>query len=515
MEEQRRTPRKTAPSKSSAPRHTAPPEKPHGSSGRTDGQHSHKHPRKKGFNYMKKKNVVHGFSVISLMGLVPVFFITALLLIVIPRSDISYIEKRKLATFPEFSFESYFSGEFTAKVTEFYDDTVPDRDNFKTAGYNIKSLFGLHTEEAVKFVGNPVAVVNDKDKKDSSKQTSKTTPSNNNNQTTDNNAGKKTDTADKNLNEQQNEEVQKVNKEKDEYKEASNGLIVVKHEGHYRGLELFGGGEGEAYVQALNNFQSDLGDKMKIYSVTASTASEFYLPPDYEQYSVSQKETMDKISQKLDSNIRYVDIISALGKHVNEDIYLRTDHHWSSLGAYYAAQEFAKVAGVPFKDISTYKKVDVTDQFSGTLAAWSADADLTNDTELFSYYIPDNYDKCTTTYYTTSLEEDGTGGFFNQVGFAETAAYLTFMGGDELVVKVNTNVKNGRKLMIVKDSYGNAVPGFLFGSFEEICVVDMRYFNRNLEEFAQEEGITDLAFVMVSFSAVGVNADNLEVLRTQ
>ena len=140
MEEQR----KKAPSKNSAPKKNV----------------SHK----KGFNYMKKKYVIHGFSVISLLIMTPVFFIIAVLLIVIPRSDISYIEKRKLAEFPEFSFESYFSGEYTAKVTEFYDDTVPDRDNFKTAGYNFKSIFGLHTEDEVKMIGTPVAVVNDKNK---------------------------------------------------------------------------------------------------------------------------------------------------------------------------------------------------------------------------------------------------------------------------------------------------------------------------------------------------------------
>ena len=89
------------------------------------------------------------------------------------------------------------------------------------------------------------------------------------------------------------------------------------------------------------------------------------------------------------------------------------------------------------------------------------------------------------------------------------------MGGDEVVVKVNTDVKNGRKLLIVKDSYGNALPGYLFGSFEQICVVDMRYFQRNLVQYAKDEEITDMLFAMTTFSAVGGNAENLENLRTQ
>ena len=123
-------------------------------------------PRKKGFNYMKKRNVEHGFSVISLMIMIPVFFLTAIFLLIVPRSDKSNIEKRNLAKFPSFSFQDYFSGTFTSKITEYYDDTVPDRDNFKNMGYGFKSLFGIHTEQEVKIVGKPVAVVNDKDQKD-------------------------------------------------------------------------------------------------------------------------------------------------------------------------------------------------------------------------------------------------------------------------------------------------------------------------------------------------------------
>lgn len=458
-------------------------------------------PAKKGLNNMKRKNVEYGFSYISLMIMIPVFLLTAVFLLVFPRSGESQIEKRKLAEFPKFTFQSYFSGEFTSGVTNWYDDTVPYRDDFKKMGYNFKSIFGIHTEDEVKIVGSPVAVVNDgkKDSSDSGRDTKTET---------------KTDTKTETKTDKSEDKSNKVNTEKDEYKEASNGLIVVKHEGHYRGLELFGGGSGDAYVEALNNYHKDLGDSVQIYSMTPATASEYYLPENFKDVNASQKETTDSISKRLDSSIKYVDVITELGNHSAEDIYLRTDHHWTPLGAYYAAREFAKAAGVDFKDISTYSKKDIPN-FCGTLAAWAEDPNLFNDSETFSYYVPSNYDKCTTYYYDTSLNDTGTGAFFNQVGNPESNAYLTFMGGDEQVVKVETNVRNGRKLMIVKDSYGNAVPGYLFGSFESIYVVDMRYFNKNLVNYIKQEGVTDLVFTMVTFSAVGGNADNLDTLRTQ
>ena len=63
--------------------------------------------------------------------------------------------------------------------------------------------------------------------------------------------------------------------------------------------------------------------------------------------------------------------------------------------------------------------------------------------------------------------------------------------------------------MIVKDSYGNALPPFLTNSFEEIWVVDMRYFERSVTELCKSEGITDLLFAMNPSSATGVNQENL------
>ena len=73
-------------------------------------------------------------------------------------------------------------------------------------------------------------------------------------------------------------------------------------------------------------------------------------------------------------------------------------------------------------------------------------------------------------------------------------AYCTFMGGDSKIVKVETNAGTGRKLVILKDSFGNALPPFLFASFDEIHVVDMRYFTHNMVEYVNENGITDILF---------------------
>lgn len=460
----------------------------------------HKPSEKKSFNSLKRKGVEHGFSVISTAILMVVFFLIALFLIVFPRSTVSNIEKRKLAAFPEFSLESYFSGAFTAGITNYYDDTVPYRDEFKNMGNNFKSLFGFHTDDEVKVVGNPAKkptkVENSQPAKEESKPTETSKPE------TSSETSEQTST----------EEESSHRDYRGEYADYSveNGIIVVKQDGHYRAMELLGGGTGNAYTAALQSIKKDLGDSVRVYSMPAPLASEFYLPSNYSDYSVSHKEYFDNLAKKLGNSIESINICDVLAKHQEEDIYLRTDHHWQPLGAYYAAQTFADAAGVPFADLSTYE-VLTKEGFVGTMYAFSGDANILNDPETFTYYQPSN--KYQTYYYDTSFNYDGTGNLLCQTDTPN--AYLVFMGGDEQIVKVKTDVKNGRKLCIVKDSYGNAEVPFYTGSFEEIYVVDMRYFNLNLVDFVKQMGVTDMLFTMSSYSVYGQNADNLENLRTQ
>ena len=294
-----------------------------------------------------------------------------------------------------------------------------------------------------------------------------------------------------------------------------NGVIVVNQDGHYRGVEMFGGGSGDAYVDTLNTLRTKLDSSIRIYSMIAPLACQYYIPSNYEDYTADQKEYIDdNISARLSDGITAVDIVSTLGQHTEESIYCRTDHHWMPLGAYYAAQTFANAAGVDFKDISTFKAETISD-FVGTMYAFSQDINIKNDPEDFTYYIPDNYDQCKNDFYDTSFNYDYTGSYFKQVGDPQSNAYLTFFGGDEQIVKIRTNVKNGRKLLIVKDSYGNAIPSNLTNSFEEIYIIDMRYFNLNLVDFINQLGMTDVLFTMCVFSAFGNNSYGLPDLLTQ
>ena len=291
--------------------------------------------------------------------------------------------------------------------------------------------------------------------------------------------------------------------------EITNSILVVKN----RGIMLYGGSfsTGEYYADILNRYKAALGD-VNVYSLVAPTSVSFYLPKKFASASASETENIDHINENL-VGVQPVDVFGALLPHKEEAIYSRTDHHWAPLGAYYAAQAFAETAGVPFAPLSDYQEV-VKEGYVGTLYSFTSSADLIDHPEDFIYYVPTN--EITTTYYNTDMTNERQAPLMLNLDKVErTSWYLVFMGGDERITHVTTDCHNGRILAIIKDSYGNALVPCLTSSFEEIWVIDMRYFEPNAISFLQEKGVTDLLFAMNTFSATGTNSSKLETIMNQ
>ena len=98
---------------------------------------------------------------------------------------------------------------------------------------------------------------------------------------------------------------------------------------------------------------------------------------------------------------------------------------------------------------------------------------------------------------------------------APVSYYMVYMTGDDHIVHLETDVHNGRNICVIKDSYGNAMIPWLTSSFDNIYVVDMRYFQLNIKNFVRQMGVTDIAFCMNTFSANGANAQKMEDILVQ
>lgn len=381
----------------------------------------------------------------------------------LPRSTVSKLEKRDLATFPEFTPSSLFSGEFTSQVSSWFSDTEPYRDVLMALSMNIDDWKGLNVgNENVKFHA-------DKPKP------------------------KVPDRGDDGFNPNASDIARK----------ASSGIVVVGEEPNVRALMCYGGdgNGGVDWANAVNEIKVALGPGVKVYAMLVPLSSEFYMPDDAKKYSKPQLPTIENVNRNL-KDVIPVNAYEALRCHTRENIYLRTDHHWSPLGAFYATREFARVAGVKFGKLSKGYVRKVIPGYVGTMYHYSRDMSVKRSPEDFIYWEPID-----TTYTVTTISFQINKNFA-VVGESApmkskfffhfkraSAAYETFMGGDCFLVKVQTRVHNGRRLMIMKDSYGNVPPAYLFYSFEEIHVADNRYFTKNLVDYVRENGITDFLII--------------------
>lgn len=256
------------------------------------------------------------------------------------------------------------------------------------------------------------------------------------------------------------------------------------------------------YAAVANEYYKHFDKKVNVYSMPVPEQCEFYGRDVTKGLVRTQTTAMSNCFNALVEGVEGIELIPTFTEHVDEPIYSRTDHHWAPLGAYYAAQQFAWAAGVPFNDLSSYTE-KVVHRFLGTMYQWSKIEQLKNYPEDFIYYVPKDVEY-TTTYVEYSLDkarkyvvrsgEPHQGDFFWQYKDGSGIAYSTFMGGDCKFTNVKTSTHNGRKLLILKDSFGNALPGFLFYSFEEITVVDCRYNTVNLTKYVNENGVTDILF---------------------
>lgn len=423
------------------------------------------------------------------------------------RETVSNEENRTLTTFPEFSFSNYFSGKYTEGIADYYDDTVHNRSQIKKfiASHLLPLKGREYGDEAIVIYGNGFDG-NDESPEPSSVSTEPVTTEPVNESETVTSAVTNTEaeqtqtTAATTLPDNKNEAVDG---------EIANNIVVANN----RGIMLYGGGKanGLEYANSVNAYKSALGDSVNVYSMVCPTAVSYYMPENYLNLTASEKDNIDNINAAL-VNVTPVNVFDALLMHKNEDIYSRTDHHWQPLGAYYAAEEFAKTAGVPFADISEYETVSLPG-YVGTLYGYTKSAALINNPENFVYYIPKT--ETVTTRYTTSFTEPhGDSLLWDPTNMSNSNYYMVF-SGDEQITHVATSCQNGRNLVIFKDSYGNALLPVLTSSFENIYLCDIRYFDLNAISFVKQVNATDLLFAMNTFSATGGNHSYIESNRTK
>ena len=201
-----------------------------------------------------------------------------------------------------------------------------------------------------------------------------------------------------------------------------------------------------------------------------------------------------------------IDSRKTLEKNIDkQQLYYRTDHHWTTGAAYLAYKEAHKEMGLD-SDIK-YKKLSIHRNFRGTLASKSGFTNGRND-ELQIYWPKKNQNYHDSIYNFVDVKKT-TNTFYAFDNLKEKDAYTIFGGWNHPFYTISTPTQSTRKLLLVKDSYANCMIPFLTQDFRKIVVVDPRYYFGDINKIMAEEGITDVLFLYNGLTFASDEAMNL------
>ncbi|MEG1107944.1 MAG: DHHW family protein [Oscillospiraceae bacterium] len=189
--------------------------------------------------------------------------------------------------------------------------------------------------------------------------------------------------------------------------------------------------------------------------------------------SYSQLETIDYCYKN--SGAKNIDVYSALASHADEYIFYNTDHHWTSLGAFYGYGAMMDAMGLPHAPLTDYSPQLVSKDFYGTVYSKSG----------FSWTKPDSIETfaeqdAATEVFNYPKDEPVAGAMYHPDFLEKKDKYSMFMGGITPLIKVSTKNTDAPSLLVLRDSYMDSVTPLMQENFSEIHIMDLRYYKSKL-----------------------------------
>lgn len=200
-----------------------------------------------------------------------------------------------------------------------------------------------------------------------------------------------------------------------------------------------------------------------------------------------QRQMFSMAERKLGDTVNWVDTVSILNNHKSEKLYYKTDHHWTTQGAFYVFQDAAETLGIEGDVSDDFVSYTVTDSFNGVLAA-SSGVGL-DEMEQIDIYAPTGGDDDVVVNYVD--EGRKTTSLYDSSKLETRDKYGVFLGGNTSVVDIRTVSTSQKRLLVVKDSFADCFIPFLAPYYREIVVVDPRYYSGTMQDIMDSYRITD------------------------
>ena len=239
-------------------------------------------------------------------------------------------------------------------------------------------------------------------------------------------------------------------------------------------------------LQALEKFVGKAKQNADVHVMMVPTKS-WVLREKLPAFAPHYKEQKfyDALQQKLEKEDVLISVEPVLDAHKEEEIYYRTDHHWTTLGAWYAYEQYTKAVGGDFQRAQGKKKFRcISKDFYGTTYA---KINYARQADKIEIYEP--ADKLRVVY---NMGEKKTKTLYD-FSFLKTAdQYSVFTGGNQAVLEITGGIKNGKTLLLIKDSFANSILPFLAEDYEKLVVVDLRQLNVSGDRLLEMFSPTDI-----------------------
>ncbi len=239
-------------------------------------------------------------------------------------------------------------------------------------------------------------------------------------------------------------------------------------------------------LQALEKFVGKAKQNADVHVMMVPTKS-WILREKLPAFAPHYKEQKfyDALQQKLEKEDVLISVEPVLDAHKEEEIYYRTDHHWTTLGAWYAYEQYTKAVGGDLQRAQGKKKFRcISKDFYGTTYA---KINYARQADKIEIYEPE--DKLRVVY---NMGEKKTKTLYD-VSFLKTAdQYSVFIGGNQAVLEITGGIKNGKTLLLIKDSFANSILPFLAEDYEKLVVVDLRQLNVSGDRLLEMFSPTDI-----------------------
>ena len=272
-----------------------------------------------------------------------------------------------------------------------------------------------------------------------------------------------------------------------------NGVYIGKSGQLLEEIEVPDDGQSEANLSAIVDFAEKYPDVQTSVMLVPDAAC--ILSDRLPAFAgvEDQKQLLGVAEQRLGDDVNWIDAVSVLNNHVSDKLYYKTDHHWTTLAAFYVFRESAASLGIDGEVGENFASYTISDDFNGVLASKSGVG--LSEKETIDIYVPTQGDDDVVVNYVD--EGRKTTSLYDSSKLETRDQYGVFLGGNSSVIDIRTVSPEKKRLLVLKDSFANCFIPFLAPYYREIVVVDPRYYSGTIGDIMDTYRITD-ALVLYS-----------------